>query len=416
MKPETAILKDSLTHAALAEIKDIRLPALTDEPTKLVSFITGLRYFYTGNFEKAVEYFTYSLPEQFNKYIDSSSILFNRGHSYLFMKQYDKAIADFSQAISLNPKKYEAYGNRGVSYSAKGKYDKAIDDYNQVIFLNPKDEQAYNNRANNYLYKGEYDKAIADYTQAISLNPKDDKAYNNRGIDYSDKGEYDKAIADYTQAISLNPKDYNAYYNRGNAYGFKGGYDKAIADYSQAIALNPKYDAAYSNRGNIYGIKYDKAIVDYTQAISLNPKEHKIYFIRGVAYEIQRMYDKAIEDFNQAIKNIPQFSKFTEPYNSMSRLLATCSDDKYRDGNKAIEFAQKALESEPNNPAILDTLAAAYAEAGKFEDAVKTQEKAISLLSEKDKDKYLSEYTEHLNFYKARKPWREKPRQKSNVD
>jgi len=90
--------------------------------------------------------------------------------------------------------------------------------------------------------------------------------------------------------------------------------------------------------------------------------------------------------------------------------MATCSDEKYRNGKKAIEFVKKAIELKPKDASIFDTLAAAYAEAEKFEDAVKTQEKAIEMLKEKDKDKYLSELTERLNFYKANKPWREKPK------
>jgi len=416
-KPETTILKDSLCHAAMAQIKDIRFPALTDEPTKLVSFITGLKYFYKGSFEKAIEYFTYSLPDQSDKYIDSSTILNYRGGAHGYLKQYDKSVEDFTHAISLSPKDDKAYYNRGVTYIKKGEYDKTIADYSQAISLNPKNYNAYYNRGAAYFDKGEYDKAIADHTQAIFLGYS--KPYSNRGVSYIKKGEYDKAMDDFNKAISLNLKDAAAYNNRGAAYFDKGEYDKAIADFNQAISLNPKDDKAYNNRGAAYFDKgeYDKAMDDFNKAISLNPKDYKAYNNRGVAYGKQGMYDKAIDDYNQAINLTPQFSsEFAESYNSMSRLLATCPDDKYRDGNKAIEFAQKALEIEPNNHLILDTLAAAYDEVGRFEDAVKTQEKAIELLSEKDKDKYLSEFTEHLNFYKARKPWREKPPQKSNLN
>jgi len=485
-KPETTILKDSLCHAAMAQIKDIRFSTLTDEPTKLVSFVTAMKYFDKENYEKAIEYFTYSLPEQSDKYIDSSAVLFYRGNSNYFMKQYDKAVDDWTQAISLNPKLYQAYKNRGTVYSDKGEYDKAIADYNQAISLNPKDEQAYYNRGNAYSDKGEYDKAIADYTQAIMINPKFDIAYNNRGNVYSHKGEYDRAIVDYSQAIFLNPKDYKVYNNRGNAYDNKGEYDKAIGDYTQAISLNPKLYKAYYNRGYLYSHKgeYDRAIVDYSQAISLNPKYDKAYYNRGSTYSYKGEHDKAIDDFNQtiffnpkdygaynnrgssyyskgeydkaiadydraislnpkayeaynnrgnahadkgeyekAIENYTQaislnpklyqaYYNRRNAYNEISWLLAK----KYRNGDKALEFAKKALESEPNNHLILDTLAAAYDEVGRFEDAVKTQEKAISLLSEKDKDKNISEYTERLNFYKARKPWREMPPQKSNLN
>ncbi len=224
-----------------------------------------------------------------------------------------------------------------------------------------------------------------------------------------EKNNYDKAIEDYSQAIQINPKLAEAHNSRGIAYEKKGGYDKAIEDYSQAIQINSKYYDAYNNRGMAYYDKgeYEKAVADYTQVIRINTKNNWIYNNRGMAYHAKGEYDKAIDDYNTAIQINP---KYVWAYNNISRLLATCPDAKYRNGTKAIEFAQKATGLDPNGCDYWDTLAAAYAESGKFEDAEKTQEKAIEMLNEKDKDKKISEYTEHLNFYKAKKPWHEKPK------
>jgi tetratricopeptide (TPR) repeat protein len=218
----------------------------------------------------------------------------------------------------------------------------------------------------------EYDKAIDSYTQAIQINPKYDLAYNDRGYAYREKGDYGKAIDDYTKIIQINPEFYCAYINRGDIYKEKGEYDKAIADYTQAIQIDPKNSWGYYRRGGGYQKKddYDKAIENYTQATQINPKA-------------------------------------AGTYNCVSWLFSTCPDGRYRNGEKALEFAKKATGLEPNNSCFRDTLAAAYAEAGKFEDAVKNQEKAIDMLNEKDKNT-LSRFTERLNFYKAKKPWREK--------
>jgi len=443
IKPETTILKDSLCHAVLATVSDIRFSALTDEPIRLVSFVTGLRYYNQGKYEKSIEYFTYSLSEEHIKYIDNSPIFFYRGTSRLYLKDYDKAVLDYNKAIEINPKYYKTYGNRGNAYFNKGMYDKAIEGYNKVIEIDIKDYLAYTNRGLAYYHKGEYDKAIMDYNKAIEINsqyysayinrgntyvhkeeygkaimdynkaieinPQCDFIYTNRGITYGYKGEYDKAISDFTQAIQINPKYDHAYINRGVAYENKGIYDKAIMDYNKAIEINSKYDLIYYNRGVAYGRKgeYDKAISDFTQAIQINPKYDHAYDNRGVSYEKKGIYDKAFDDYNKVIEIN---SKNDLVYSNISWLLATCPDEKYRNGEKAIEFAQIALELKLDNYQILDTLAAAYAEVGKFEDAVKTQQKAIEMLNEKEKDKYLSEYTEHLNFYKANKPWREKPK------
>ncbi|MGA2258561.1 MAG: tetratricopeptide repeat protein [Thermoguttaceae bacterium] len=122
-------------------------------------------------------------------------------------------------------------------HEGKGEYDKAIADLTESIRLDPKNADWYNNRGPFYEKRGEYDKAIADFTEAIRQDPNYAIAYINRGTVYHQKGEYDKTIADYTEAIRLDPKDADAYNNRGVAYNGKGEYDKAIADCREAIRL-----------------------------------------------------------------------------------------------------------------------------------------------------------------------------------
>jgi lipoprotein NlpI len=136
-----------------------------------------------------------------------------------------------------------AYYNRGFAYQNKGESGRAIADYDQAIQLDPNYAYAYNNRGGAYQNKGEYDHAIADYDQAIRLDPKYAYAYYNRAGTYQNKGEYDRAVADYDQAIRLDPK--NSSYFRARAvvkYG-SGDFKGASADLLRAIELR---DDAYS--------------------------------------------------------------------------------------------------------------------------------------------------------------------------
>ena len=137
-----------------------------------------------------------------------------------------------------------AYDNRAAAYVNKDENDKAIADCTEAIRLNPKDALAYGNRATARLRKGDDDKAIADCTEAIRLNRKDASVYSNRGR-YLNKGENDKAIADCTEAIRFDPTYALAYGNRAAAYLNKGENDKAIADCTEAIEHDPKCAFAY---------------------------------------------------------------------------------------------------------------------------------------------------------------------------
>jgi tetratricopeptide (TPR) repeat protein len=119
--------------------------------------------------------------------------------------EHDKAIADHTEAIRLNPQSANAYIGRGLNWDSKGEHDKAIADYNEAIRLDPQSADAYNNRGLAWTKKGEYDKAIADYTEAIRLDPQDARAYNNRGVAWKRKGNYHEAIANYIEAIRLDP-------------------------------------------------------------------------------------------------------------------------------------------------------------------------------------------------------------------
>jgi tetratricopeptide (TPR) repeat protein len=232
----------------------------------------------------------------------------NRAIAYKAKGDLDRAIADYSEAIRLDPKYAVAYYNRAIAYKAKGDLDRAIADYNEAIRLEPKDARAYDYRGYAYQAKGDLDRAIADYNEAIRLEPKDALAYNNRGNAYQAKSNLDRAIADYDEAIRLDPKDGLAYYNRGIVHKAKGDLDRAIADYNEAIRLNPKDVLAYDQRGHAYQANgdTDRAVADYGQAISLNPKDAWAYKNRGVAYLYGGAPDKARADLRQAAGLAPK--------------------------------------------------------------------------------------------------------------
>lgn len=130
-----------------------------------------------------------------------------------------------------------AFTNRGLAYKSKGQWDKAIADFSEAIRLKPDFATAFNSRGNSYYGKGHFDRAIEDYDKAIELNPELVEAFTNRGNVFRKKGHFDRAIKDYDKAIELKPVDGQIFANRGLAYEKKGAPDQALRDFTRARAL-----------------------------------------------------------------------------------------------------------------------------------------------------------------------------------
>jgi tetratricopeptide (TPR) repeat protein len=186
----------------------------------------------------------------------------------------DRAIADFTRAIEINPKFEIALIRRGTAYSNRGDYDQAIADYTKVVELRPRPLRgivalAIGNRGIVYQNKGDLDRAVADHSYAIELT-RAPHAYIDRGNAFAAQGDYERAIADYTKAIELEPDSATAYFNRGNAFADRGEHERAIANYTTAIELEPD-SAAYEQRSKAYQAQGDtvRAQADRDMALKL---------------------------------------------------------------------------------------------------------------------------------------------------
>ena len=130
-----------------------------------------------------------------------------------------------------------AFTNRGRAYKRKGQWDRAIADYSEAIRLKSDDAQVFNNRGNVYYYDGQLDRALKDYDDAIRLEPDLAVAFGNRGNVYRKKGRFDRAIKDYDDAIRFKPENAQVFADRGLAYEKKGEPSQALLDFENAYAL-----------------------------------------------------------------------------------------------------------------------------------------------------------------------------------
>jgi tetratricopeptide (TPR) repeat protein len=317
----------------------------------------------------------------------------------------ENAMEFFTEQIRAQPGDAHAHVMRAMIWmNDKDGLDKALADFNQAIRLEPGFAYAYVERGHAWSAKGERGRAIADYSEAMRVDPRFALGHYSRGYAWFALGDLDKAIADYSEAIRVDPTLSFIYGARGLAWYAKQAYDKAITDYDDAIRLNPSNALVYVQRGQAADGKqdYDKALADYNAAIELVPSFAEAYRSRGVAWDHKKAYDKASADYDEAVRLEPANAVY---HNDCAWLWATCPDARYRDGKRAVESAKKACElSAWQDPGILDTLSAAYAETGDFDAAVKWQSKAIELVRE---GPTRDEFRSRLKLYQEKRPYHE---------
>lgn len=170
---------------------------------------------------------------------------YNRGVKFEETGQYEKALADYSKALNLNPKFPEALTNRGNIYATREQYELALSDYHKAIELNPALWRTYKNRGQIYAMREQFEMAIADFTKTIELHPNDCCSYNFRAEVYSAIGRYDLAVEDLTKAINLQRHESCFYLARGVAYYRQGLFEKAIEDLNKGCDINQRYEYPY---------------------------------------------------------------------------------------------------------------------------------------------------------------------------
>ncbi len=298
-----------------------------------------------------------------------------RGAAYENAKKPDAALADYSSAITINPRFVLCYVKRGRLYDDNHQSDAAIGEYNKAIQLNPSFATPYFMRGNIYYEKQQYDAALADFSKVLTLTPDDIDALFNRGVMYKKKGQYELALADYNKVVSLRPKDGDIYGNRGNIYWLTNKMAEAYNDYSKAIELNPGKANYYVARGDVYTRweQYDAALKDYNKAVSLDNTNVNAYMERGNVYlnGKQPQYDLALADYQQVLR--------LDPNNSNGHMNIGVIHHNKQQYAEAIDEYTKAITADPNNMLAYLNRAGAYDAIGKRKPATADRKKYTDL-------------------------------------
>ena len=227
------------------------------------------------------------------------------------------AIVPACSAIIARHNDYaDAYFIRAWALRERNQTERALTDFSRAISLQPTQQPAYySQRALTYVRMRDFDRGLADYNKAIELNSRSPTFHNDRGAAYLDLKDYSRALADFNRAIELDPRYAVPYNNRARTYVLSASdHMTAIIDLDRAIELNPKYALAFENRGLSHLELKDiaKALADFETALELNPRSARALNARGVAYERQGNRDRAIADYRRALEADRNFTTARE--------------------------------------------------------------------------------------------------------
>jgi tetratricopeptide (TPR) repeat protein len=253
--------------------------------------------------------------------------------------------------------------------------------------------------------ENQHDLALADFRAALDFDQNCWRALHNRAVTYAQNGQFAEAFDDFCKVIELNPQFAKAYSNRATLYVQAGDFEKAMADYDAALKNDPALTAALVGRGRLCHLsgRLQDALASLNAAIEQDAQGAEIVCSRGDLLVDLGRYGDALQDYARAIDLNP---KFEHAYRNGAWLLATCPDDGVRDVEGALKGAQAALDcGYGERHAALDTLAAALANAGRFEEAVGTVQQAIEIAPEEAR----AAYRARQQLYESGQPFRTHP-------
>ena len=220
-----------------------------------------------------------------------------------------------------------------------------------------------------------------------------------------EKGEANEALDHYRRAIEIRPNDADTHNNYGSALRELGQIDNAKREYEIALTLQPNYVEARLNLATLFlqGGKTSEAIAQLEEAKRIQPNDPIVRTDLGNALMKSGRAREAVAEFNQSLAILPNG---VGAMDSLAWLLATAPDTAVRDGARAVEVAERANEITMHaDPVILHTLAAAYAEAGQFEDALVTARRGMKLANQSGKTAIYDALRDELPLYELGLPY-----------
>lgn len=369
---------------------------------KMTHYNIGITLYDLGEPAGAVAEYMKSLQDDPN----NAEVRNNLGVALAAMGDRDGAYTQYMRALKIKPDFAEARFNLGNALVQDGELKDAIGEYEIALSITPDDERILNNLGIALSLKGENAQAIPLFRRALVIKPDFADAQSNLGAALAKVGKVDEAIAEYHKVLERKPDDAKARFGLGKALLRKQDISGALACFQKTTVLNPDPWTRWLNLGGKFleTKDFEEAIVCFRQAITADPQKFDGYERLGTAFLEKGEIKEAEHSWEMALltdRNHPSLQ------NDLAWLLATAPDASLRDGATAVMLAEQADElTGKHDPLVLHTLAAAYAETGRYGDATAAAQYALALAEGENDDGLTAKLAKEIKLYEANKPVR----------
>jgi tetratricopeptide (TPR) repeat protein len=320
---------------------------------------------------------------------------------------YRTELTIWQDTVLKQPDNPRAHKNLAAALERANRLPEAIAHYEQALRIAPNDAELYNVLGLVLVRDGRVPEGIGHYEEALRLKPDFAEAHNSVGVALFGLGKRQEAVRHFEQALQIRPDFDQGHYNLGNALALSGKLEEAILQYQEALRITPEYpEPHYSMAGVLVALhKTKEAVEHYEEAIRLKPDYAEAHFSLGNVLLRTGRVPEAISQYEQALR-IKKDS--IDLQNNLAWVLAAFPPSEGGDPARAVSLAEHVCEITSNRvAAFADTLAAAYATAGRFSEAVATAQKAIELGNSAGQTQLVKEVGAHLELYRAGRPYRE---------
>ena len=319
--------------------------------------------------------------------------------------KYDEAIAYYQLALRYQPAFPEAHFYLGAALDEQGKWDEALAEYQKALWFKPTQEQTHIFMGMALGKQKKYDEAIAHYVAALKLNPDSAVAENNLARIYHTQGKLDAAIEHYQAALKIDPKLALAHNNLGILLIQKGQFTNGTRQLREAMQWDPTNSETRLNLGFALNQQnqWSEAVGLFTNVVRGDLPDPRAHYEFAVALAHVHQTREAMSQYASALLLQPDFP---DALDGLAWILSTDANPDFRNGAEAVKMAGRACELTGNqDPAKLKTLAAAYAETGRFKEAMDTLRSAKELAVKANQPELVNECALMLAHFQKSEPW-----------